>query len=313
MTDHAASTVVLVDPRLGTALPGAAVPALRAATAVYVAADVPRFAAYGDPVPEHLEPAPVVLITADADRPEAVALRSAGAATIAPEPVLGAELLAAVEVMRRLRSPGGCPWDAEQTHDSLYRYLREETYEVLDAIDAGDRITLREELGDVLLQVLFHSAVATEDPDDPFTVDMIADGLVRKLVSRHPHVFGDGDSEVRDAASQERRWDELKRKEKKRESSVDGVALDQPALALAMKVIERTTRAGLPTDLLPSDVLFGLATEATLAGGDPERELRRVVLEMAAQVRQAERAARDAGLDPAALDADAWRKFWPGG
>src|SRR5205807_6093040 len=106
--------------------------------------------------------------------------------------VTGRRLVDAVAVMNRLRSPGGCPWDAEQTHDSLRQYLIEETYELLEAIEDGDRALLREELGDVLLQVLFHARIAAEDAVDPFGVDEVAADLVGKLVGRHPHVFAGG-------------------------------------------------------------------------------------------------------------------------
>src|SRR5919198_4050849 len=126
----------------------------------------------------------------------------------------GAGLLDAAAVMDRLRSPGGCPWDAEQTHESLRQYLVEECYELLEAIEDGDRAALREELGDVLLQVLFHSRVAQESPDDPFSIDDVAAELVAKLVGRHPHVFAGGDPAVRDARSQENRWEQLKQQEK---------------------------------------------------------------------------------------------------
>ena len=176
-----------------------------------------------------------------------------GASVVRPAPVPGAALLDAVAVMDRLRSPGGCPWDAEQTHDSLRQYLVEECFELLEAIEDGDRAALREELGDVLLQVLFHSRVAQESADDPFSIDDVAAELVTKLVGRHPHVFAGGDPAVRDARSQEHRWEQLKQQEKKRESSVDGVAMGQPALALAAKLVQRTARAGLPAELLPVD------------------------------------------------------------
>jgi XTP/dITP diphosphohydrolase len=218
--------------------------------------------------------------------------------------------------MDRLRSPGGCPWDAEQTHESLRQYLVEECFELLEAIEDGDRVALREELGDVLLQVLFHARVAEEDSDDPFTIDDVARALVTKLVGRHPHVFGAGDPAVRDARTQERRWEELKREEKRRESSVDGVAMGQPALALAAKLAQRTARAGLPGDLLPKHTdtgsrLFDLAALAKLADQDPEGELRAVARRFAADVRAAERAARDAGVDPSTMDHKTWRQYWP--
>ncbi|MBW0119185.1 MazG family protein [Pseudonocardia sp. KRD-169] len=221
--------------------------------------------------------------------------------------------------MDRLRSPGGCPWDAEQTHESLLQYLVEECYELYQAIEDGDRVAVREELGDVLLQVLFHARVAAEGPD-PFTIDDVAADLVAKLVGRHPHVFApsgiDTAETVDTAVKQEHRWEELKRAEKQRESSVDGVATAQPAVALAAKLTSRTSRAGLPVDLLPSgsgigEQLFALAARAKLAGIDPEAELRTTARGFEADVRAAETAARDAGLDPHSLDEQAWHRFWP--
>ncbi|HJP75574.1 MAG TPA: MazG family protein [Pseudonocardiaceae bacterium] len=312
------STVVLLDLHLGPVLPAAAVAPLRTAEAVYVTGDLP--ADLGTPVPADLPDAEVVLITADLADPAARALLDAGARLIRTEAPAGAELLAAVAVMDRLRSPKGCPWDAEQTHESLRQYLVEETYELLEAIDDGDRVALREELGDVLLQVLFHSRIAQEDSADPFTVDEVAEDLVRKLVGRHPHVFADGDPAVHDAATQIVRWEELKQAEKKRESSVDGVALGAPAAALAGKLISRTVKKGLPADLWPSAdadaddpgrALFAIAAAAAARGVEPELELRAVARDFARDVRAAEQAAKAAGLDPADLDAAAWRKFWP--
>ena len=169
----------------------------------------------------------------------------------------------------------------------------------------------------MLLQVLFHARIAQENAADPFTVDEVADDLVRKLVGRHPHVFSGGDPAVRDAATQTVRWEELKQVEKKRESSVDGVALGAPALALAGKLISRTVKKGLPTDLWPTGddpgrAIFALAAGAAGLGIEPELELRAVARGFARDVRAAEAAARAAGLDPADLDAAAWRKFWPG-
>ena len=135
----------------------------------------------------------------------------------------GAALLDAVAVMDRLRSPGGCPWDAEQTHESLLPYLVEECYELYQAIEDGDGTAVREELGDVLLQVLFHARVAA-DGEWSFDIDDVAGGLVAKLVGRHPHVFA-GSERIDTAERQEHRWEELKRAEKQRDSSVDGVPL----------------------------------------------------------------------------------------
>ncbi|WP_199432589.1 MazG family protein [Qaidamihabitans albus] len=314
------ATVVLVSPALPAVLPAAAWPALRAAEAVYAAGDLPEATraaldAKTAPDPATLTRQPgVVLVAAGTTDPGAAALVAAGA-TVLGTPV--PPLVRAAEVMDRLRSPGGCPWDAVQTHESLLQYLVEETYELLDAIEEGDRAAMREELGDVLLQVLFHARVAAEDAADPFDIDDVAEELVAKLVGRHPHVFT-GAEQVRTAEHQQVRWEELKQAEKRRESIVDGVALGQPAVALAGKLGQRTGRAGLPFDLFPvgndeGSKLFRIAAAARRAGVDPEGALRAAAKTFAGNVQAAERAARRAGFDPAALDPDAWRRFWPAG
>ncbi len=153
----------------------------------------------------------------------------------------GSRLLDLVSVMDRLRSPGGCPWDAEQTHRSLVKYLVEEAFELVEAIEEDDRPTLREELGDVLLQVFFHSRIAEEHEEDPFSVDDVAGDIVEKLMYRHPHVFGD--VSVRDSAETEANWEQLKAAEKQRESVLDGVPAGLPALAYAAKLVCRVRRA----------------------------------------------------------------------
>jgi XTP/dITP diphosphohydrolase len=153
--------------------------------------------------------------------------------------------------------------------------------------------------------------VAAEDAVDPFDVDEVAAGLVGKLVGRHPHVFAGGDAAVRDAVTQQHRWEELKQAEKQRRSSVDGVALGQPAMSLAAKLVQRATRAGVPADLLPDNELFALAAADVRAGGDPEGALRAAARRFAADLRAAEDAARAAEADPRTLDAAGWRKFWP--
>ena len=211
--------------------------------------------------------------------------------THSPDAEPGAGLAAAAHVMDRLRSPGGCPWDAAQTHESLRSYLLEETYEVLEAIDAGDPVLLREELGDLLLQVLFHARIAAERTDGrAFDVDDVATDLVAKLTRRHPHVFGDvsvsGPGEV---ASN---WEDIKRAEKGRTSALDGVVSAQPALALAAKMLSRSRRAGLDVEPpAPSSIggrLFALAAEAVDQGLDPELELRAAATEYGREVRRAE-------------------------
>jgi XTP/dITP diphosphohydrolase len=209
----------------------------------------------------------------------------------------GARLLDLVEVMDRLRT--GCPWDAGQTHDSLAPFLLEETYEALEALDSGDPRAIREELGDVLLQVVFHARVAAERDDGTgYTIDDVADGIIAKLTRRHPHVFGDvtvsGPQEVKD------NWDAIKAAERAAAgngpgSVLDGVPLAQPALSLAAALQRRAGRAGAPAGLADlagqaaapepgeqgtaavSEVgaeLFALVARAQASGLDPELELR---------------------------------------
>lgn len=313
------ATVVVLSQRFPGVLPAAALPALRAATTVIADAGVPDdvVAATGA-VRRSGPPADgEVLLTTD-PHPQ-------GATVIAAAEPAGSALLDAVAVMHRLRSPGGCPWDAEQTPESLLQYLVEECYELYQAVEDGDREAVREELGDVLLQVLFHARIATEQSATeqdateqdaaPFGIDEVAADLVAKLVGRHPHVFA-GTERIDTAERQEHRWEELKRAEKQRESSVDGVAMGQPAVALAAKLTSRTARAGFPADLLPSgpgigDQLFGLAARAKLGGVDPEAELRRIAVRFAADVRVAELAAVATGADPHKLDAEGWKEHWP--
>ena len=147
-----------------------------------------------------------------------------------------------VQVMDQLRSPGGCPWDAEQTHESLARYLLEETYEALEAMDQGDLGSLREELGDLLLQVVFHARIAQET-DSTFSLDAIAQGVVDKLVRRHPHVFTD--LVVSSNEELEANWAKIKEEEKQRESVTDGVPQAMPALQLATQLIYRARKSGV--------------------------------------------------------------------
>jgi len=217
--------------------------------------------------------------------------------------------------MDRLRSPGGCPWDAAQTPESLLRYLVEETYELYDAVADDDREAVREELGDVLLQVLFHARIAQEDPSAPFGIDEVAQELVAKLVGRHPHVFGDGEvitGPVMTPGQQQVRWEELKAVEKRRASSLEGVARAQPAAALVAKYLSRARRAGVPDDLLAAASDDRLYRDIAAGPADPEGALRAAADELARRVRAAEDAARGAGEDPAALDAEAWARHWPG-
>jgi XTP/dITP diphosphohydrolase len=211
----------------------------------------------------------------------------------------GAALLDLVAVMDRLRSPGGCPWDAKQTHESLVTYLVEETYEAIEAIETGDDVHLREELGDLLLQVVFHARIAAEHADRPWSIDDVAADIVAKLVRRHPHVFADVSAPT--AEHVEANWEVLKAAEKGRSSAVEGVPTGLPALALAAKLMSRTAKAGIPVSPDPDDTSFGgrllrLVAEVQAAGSDAETELRSAARRYAEQVRAAE--TRRAGAVP---------------
>lgn len=205
-------------------------------------------------------------------------------ASIEPSP-----LIELVEIMSRLRRE--CAWKAEQTHESLARYLLEETHEVLEAIDTGDRVHLREELGDVLLQVYFHAAIAAED--ELFDISDVAADLIAKLIRRNPHVFGE--VSATDPAEINDNWEAIKTAEKQRDSVLDGIPLELPALLRASKVLDRLERANpvlessrlveLPpvvelvettsTDI--GDRLLAIVAEARAAGIDPEQALRNAV------------------------------------
>jgi XTP/dITP diphosphohydrolase len=206
--------------------------------------------------------------------------------------VPGARLLDLVTVMDRLRTE--CSWDREQTHSSLARYLLEETYETIEAIESGDSTHLREELGDLLLQVYFHARIASEDSSDPsarFDIDDVAGGIVDKLVHRHPHVFAraEGD-DAPSLAELDRTWEALKAAEKGRGSVLDGIPQALPALALAEKTLGRAGRVGLEpvTGEALGDRLLSLVVEARAAGLDAEQELRAAVRRLADAVRAVE-------------------------
>ncbi|WP_405555145.1 nucleoside triphosphate pyrophosphohydrolase [Streptomyces sp. NBC_01171] len=186
----------------------------------------------------------------------------------------GARLLDLVQVMDRIRAE--CPWSSRQTHEGLAKYGIEEAYELVEAIEAGDREELREELGDVLLQVVFHSRIAEEDADAPFSIDDVAGGIVTKLIHRHPHVFGEEEAETPEDVKAH--WLRTKAEEKQRSSVTEGVPLGQPGLALAAKLASRVRTAGLDVPLPQGDgigyELLDLAARAEQAGVDPEAALR---------------------------------------
>jgi len=178
-----------------------------------------------------------------------------------------------METMRKLRAPGGCPWDAEQTHESLKRYLLEECYEVIEAIDAGSPEMLKEELGDLMLQPVFHAAIAEERGE--FTMDNVLDTINEKLIRRHPHVFGE--QVVKSAEEQVANWERIKKAEKgaERKSALSGVPPELPALMKAQKITEKAARVGFDwehTDQVFAKVLEELHEfEETLTEGNQER------------------------------------------
>lgn len=215
--------------------------------------------------------------------------------------IRGTSLLELVAVMDRLRSPGGCPWDARQTHESLVEYLVEEAYETVEAIETSDDPGLREELGDLLLQVVFHARIAQEREDEGWSIDDVAQGIIDKLIRRHPHVFADVDAET--AEQVEANWHALKAVEKGRSSVTDGIPEHLPALLRASKVRARSATLAdrlpdLPGDrqaeriLEPvtsedefGDLLLALASIARDRGWDAEGALRQAVRRRIDQIR----------------------------
>ncbi|MER5929672.1 nucleoside triphosphate pyrophosphohydrolase [Streptomyces sp. NPDC002054] len=186
----------------------------------------------------------------------------------------GARLLDLVQVMDRIRRE--CPWSSRQTHKGLAKYGIEEAYELVEAIEDGDREELREELGDVLLQVVFHARIAEEDPEEPFSVDDVAGTIVEKLIHRHPHVFGDAKAETPEDVKAH--WMRTKAAEKQRDSVTDGIPLGQPGLALASKLAGRVRSGGVDVPLPEGEgigyELLALAARAEAQGVDPETALR---------------------------------------
>ena len=212
---------------------------------------------------------------------------------------MSSELIRLREVMDKLRSPGGCPWDAEQDHTSLLKYLLEESYEFIESVENNDREAMQEELGDLLLQVYFHSRMAEEDAKQPFNIEEVAKSVADKLIRRHPHVFA---GEVVDSSADVlENWEKQKAAEKGRTSAIDGVPLAQPALPLATKVLYRLKK--LNYDLSVSEpvklkddvdqdqfgqILLGLITQAVDKGLDPEAALRQATKELIVQIQEHE-------------------------
>lgn len=214
------------------------------------------------------------------------------------------ELIRLLEVMDRLRSPGGCPWDADQTHQSLIKYLLEESYEFVDAVDENDREAMREELGDILLQVYFHSRIAQEHATDPFGIEDVAKGIADKLIRRHPHVFSD--LQVKDNDELLANWERLKASEKGRKSAVEGIAQSQPALSLITKLLYRAERNGIdlstllirlespnknndvPAEIAIGDALVAAILAAVQHGIEPEDLLRSRAREISDEIKRIE-------------------------
>ncbi|WP_430592411.1 nucleoside triphosphate pyrophosphohydrolase [Humidisolicoccus flavus] len=216
-----------------------------------------------------------------------------------------------VEIVHQLRAPGGCPWDAEQTHESLTKFLIEESYEVVEAIEEGSQSALREELGDVLFQVLFHSDLAAAADRAPFSIDDVVDDLAEKLRRRHPHVFGDATVDSVDEVL--KNWESIKRVEKpERESVVDGVPAALPALQRADKILGRAQKIGaielqdsigLADEEALGALLLAVVGSARANGLDAEAALRGAVRGLEGELREHEQQSAPASSDPLAATA----------
>ena len=244
-------TVVVLDPRSPELIPLAARSALTGT--VLVTEDVPASVLWEldrvEPVAADSDDA-LTLLTTDLRHPAELARIATGDRVVEVPRQSGSELLDAVALMDTLRRNG--PWESTQTHSSLRRYLLEEVYELLDAIDGDDQENLREELGDLLLQVLFHARIAADDPMAPFDIDDVARSFTEKVRGRTPGVLS---GEHADLETQIREWEERKAAEKKRGSVLDGIATTAPALAMTQKVLERLTAAHYPTETIDPAVL----------------------------------------------------------
>jgi XTP/dITP diphosphohydrolase len=308
--------VVLFDPRRPSLVPVEAIEFLTGE--VQYTEEMPVAVPWSLPAarPVHFGDDAPVLLSSDPSHPAVTARLAVGARLIsAPDTPRGERLVDAVAMMDKLRIAG--PWESEQTHDSLRRYLLEETYELLDAVRSGNADQLREELGDVLLQVLFHARIAEDAPQLPFTIDDVAVTLMRKLGNRVPEVLAGNSISLDDQLAQ---WEERKAAEKSRQSVMDDVHTGQPALALAQKVIERLDKAGFPADLIPAEI----TSISISADVDAENSLRTAVLEFADAVRRVEKAVAAArrGDDVAEefdvaplgdITEEEWRAHWPSG
>jgi XTP/dITP diphosphohydrolase len=209
---------------------------------------------------------------------------------------MSSELIRLRQVMNKLRSPGGCPWDAEQDHLSLLKFLLEESYEFIEAVEDNDRDAMQEELGDLLLQVYFHSRMAEEDKKQPFDIEDVAKGVADKLIRRHPHVFSD--AVVGSSSEVLENWEAQKAFEKGRTSAIDGVPLAQPALPLVSKLLYRASKSNyqlpktesvkLPDEMNQDqfgELLLSLISQAVDKGLDPEAALRGAAKTLITQIK----------------------------
>ncbi|MBX9639850.1 MAG: nucleoside triphosphate pyrophosphohydrolase [Mycobacteriaceae bacterium] len=311
--------VVLVDPRRPALVPVEAIELLSGP--VQYTEEMPIAVPWSlpDAHPAYTGEDAPVLLSSDPNHPVVTAQLAAGARLIsAPERQRGERLIDAVAMMDKLRTSG--PWESEQTHDSLRRYLLEETYELLDAVHSGNVDQLREELGDLLLQVLFHARIAEDAALLPFTIDDVADTLMRKLGNRVPGVLAGEEISLQDQLA---KWEEAKaaeRSQKSRTSVLDDVHTGQPALALAQKVIQRVCQAGLPAEFIPPE----LTTITLSADVDAENTLRAAVLDFVDVVRGVEKAiaatrrgdsvAEELDVTPLGfVTEEEWRAHWPSG
>ena len=238
-----------------------------------------------------------------------------------------------VRIMAVLRAPDGCPWDREQTHMTLRRHLVEEAYEAVAAIESGDDAELRDELGDVLLQVVFHAQIASEE--GRFDIDDVAAGIVAKLVRRHPHIFADGVADT--PAEVMTRWDAIKRTEKERASVLDGIAPTLPALAYAEKISRRAVSVGFEWETVDDvwdkvheeigelratgngtpeaedelgDLLFTVVNVGRKMGIDPEQALRMACGKFIRRFSEMERSAAEEGRELADMGIEEQEALW---
>jgi len=242
-----------------------------------------------------------------------------------------------VKIMEKLRSPNGCPWDREQTHKSLIPYLVEETYELVDAVEREDWENLKEELGDLLLQVVFHSQIAKEN--GKFDINDVVDSICKKLIFRHPHVFGCR-SDIKSSEDVLREWDRFKEKEgKKRDSLLDGIPKSLPAVDYALKLQKRVAKVGFDWDSYKEaldkvleevrevkesaeegnkdkveeeigDLLFMVVNLARLLDVNPEIALRKANRKFSERVSYMERKAKELGKSLSEMSLEEMEKLW---